>query len=141
MTQHDYISPILRYPTSHSHCPAGDGLCGLDQESRLEKEQKEGKYPDNLCTKTKPPASGHVFSTNLAPRTIAMQLLHDSWIIFKELKLEDWANYVMGMPSVAIGLFESYHNQMGLSLYSLLQQSPCVVEVFREVTKVSGVAP
>ncbi|CAG7945838.1 unnamed protein product [Penicillium nalgiovense] len=65
-----------------------------------------------------------------------MQLLHDSWIIFKELKLEDWVNYVMGMPSVAIGLFESYHNQMGLSLYSLLQQSPCVVEVFGEVTKI-----
>jgi hypothetical protein len=141
MAQHDYISPFPRYPTSHFPWAAGDELCGLDQESRLEKEHKEPKYSDILCTKTKHPASGHVFSTNMAPRTIAMQLLHDSWIIFKELKLEDWVNYVMGMPSVAIRLFESYHNQMGLSLYSLLQQSPCVVEVFGEVTKVSGVTP
>jgi hypothetical protein len=61
-----------------------------------------------------------MFSTNPAPRTIAIQLLHNSWIIFKELKLEDWVKYVMGMPSVAIGLFESYHKEIGLSLFLLL---------------------
>jgi hypothetical protein len=139
MSQHDYISPIPRYPTFHFPWPSGDDVCGLDQEIRLEKEQKEREYPDILFTKTKILASGHMFSTNPAPMTIAMQLLHDSWIIFKELKLEDWVKNVMGMPSVAIGLFESYHKEMGLSLFSLLQQSPCVVETFREVTKVSGV--
>ncbi|CRL30039.1 unnamed protein product [Penicillium camemberti] len=64
-----------------------------------------------------------------------MQLLGDSWSIFKDLKLEDWVKHAMGMPSAAIGLFESYHNELGLSLFCFLQQFPSDIDIFWEATK------
>ncbi|KAJ5215279.1 uncharacterized protein N7498_001686 [Penicillium cinerascens] len=64
-----------------------------------------------------------------------MQLLRDSWTIFKDLKLGDWVKYVMGMPCATISLFEAYHNELGLSIFSFLQQFPGDIDRFREVTK------
>jgi hypothetical protein len=139
MAQLDYIPPIPRYPTIHFPWPAGDDGCGPAQTIQFEKEQNEREYPDNICIQTERLASGNDLPISQAPRKIAMQLLHDSWIIFKEIKLEDWVKYAMGMPSLAIALFESHHKEMGLSLFSLLQQYPCVFEIFREATKVVGV--
>lgn len=135
----EYLSPIPRYSTFHFPWLTGDIVCHLDQAILLHKEENEKEHTDNVCTQTKPLASGWCFSRNKTPREIALQLLHDSWSIFKDLKLEDWVKYVMGMPSAAISLFESYHKNLGLSLFSFLQESPCDVEIFWEVTKVSSV--
>lgn len=136
MEQPEYLYPIPRYSTFHFPWSTGDQFYHLGQAMKLEQEHSEIGCSEDTYAQTKTSSFGGPFSRNQAPRGIAMQLLGDSWSIFKDLKLEDWVKHAMGMPSAAIGLFESYHNELGLSLFCFLQQFPSDIDIFWEATKV-----
>jgi hypothetical protein len=129
------LSPIPRISTFHFPWSTGDHFYHLDQAIKMEKKDYD-EFPQSTDVQVETLTSIGSISRNQAPRKIAMQLLRDSWSIFKDLKLEDWVKYVMGMPCAAISLFEAYHNELGLSIFSFLQQFPGDVDRFREATKV-----
>ena len=129
------LSPIPRISTFHFPWSTGDHFYHLDQAIKMEKKDyDESSLGTNIQVENFPSIAS--ISRSQAPRKIAMQLLRDSWSIFKDLKLGDWVKYVMGMPCAAISLFEAYHNELGLSIFSFLQQFPGDVDRIWEVTKV-----
>lgn len=130
MEQPPYLSSIPRYSAFHLPWSAGDRFPHLHHGGH------DTECPEHTDLQAQNRASEGLFSRNQTPRQIAMQLLRGSWIIFRDLKLEDWVKYAMGMPSTAISLFESYHNDLGLSLHSFLLRSPHDVDIFWEVAKV-----
>lgn len=130
MERPPYLSSIPRY--SAFHLPWSEG----DRFPHPHHGGHDTECPEHTDVQTQSLAFEGLFSRNQTPRKIAMQLLRDSWIIFRDLKLEDWVKYAMGMPSTAISLFESYHNDLGLSLHSFLLRSPHDVDIFWEVAKV-----
>lgn len=130
MEQPPYLSSIPRYSAFHLPWSGGDRFPHLHPGGH------DTECPEHTDLQAQTRASEGLFSRNQTPRQIAMQLLRDSWIIFRDLKLEDWVKYAMGMPSTAISLFESYHNDLGVSLHSFLLRSPHDVDIFWEVAKV-----
>lgn len=76
------------------------------------------------------------FSRDGDAGNVTMQLLRDSWSLFKELSLEHWVEHVLKMPSAAISLFESYHHRLGFSLFCFLCQAPGELEKYHDVAKV-----
>ncbi|KAF4772423.1 hypothetical protein HAV15_001997 [Penicillium sp. str.  len=104
---------------------------------KLEQEHSEIGCSEDTYAQTKLPLLEDLFKKPGAERnsdaTPGRQLS-----IFKDLKLEDWVKHAMGMPSAAIGLFESYHNELGLSLFCFLQQFPSDIDIFWEATSQSN---
>jgi hypothetical protein len=93
-------------------------------------EYQSGNCNENRATAWK------TFSKDGDAGTVAMQLLRDSWSLFKDLRLEHWVEHVLGMPSAAISLFESYHHRLGFSLFCFLCQVPEELEKYHGVAKV-----
>lgn len=65
-----------------------------------------------------------------------MRLIWDSWCLFKDLRLKNWVEHVMGMPSIEIAVFESYHNRLGYSIFSFLCQYPQETAKYRSIATV-----
>ncbi|ODM20078.1 hypothetical protein SI65_05064 [Aspergillus cristatus] len=61
---------------------------------------------------------------------IEMQLLRDSWCLLKHLRLNDWVQHAVGAPSMAITVFQSYHDRLSLSLFCFLCRFPAKTEKY-----------
>ncbi|CAG8315061.1 unnamed protein product [Penicillium salamii] len=53
-----------------------------------------------------------------------MQLLRDSWSMFKGLGLRDWADDVLDIPSTKMKLFRLYYSRLAYSLFCFLRHIP-----------------
>lgn len=80
--------------------------------------------------------SWKVFSKDEDEGTVTLHLLRESWCLFKDVRLKHWVEVVMGMPSMAIALLESYHNRLGYSLFSFLGHFPQETAKYRSVAMV-----
>ncbi|KAJ6102613.1 hypothetical protein N7486_005040 [Penicillium sp. IBT 16267x] len=76
-----------------------------------------------------------VFSKDDDAGNVTMELLRNSWSLFKELHFEHWVEHVMGMPSAAVRLFGCYHHRLGFSLFSFLRLNPGEIEKYQAVAK------
>jgi hypothetical protein len=65
-----------------------------------------------------------IFSQHENTGLMAMQLLRDSWNIFKDLTLQDWADDVLQMPSIKVELLRLYYNRLALSFMTFLGDVP-----------------
>ncbi|KAJ6027445.1 hypothetical protein N7460_012262 [Penicillium canescens] len=92
-------------------------------------EDQSGDDNENRATAWKS------FSKDGNAGNVTMRLLRDSWSLFKDLRLEHWVEHVLGMPSAAISLFESYHHRLGFSLFCFLCQAPEELEKYHGVAK------
>ena len=63
-----------------------------------------------------------------------MQLLWDSWKIFRNMSLQDWADDVLDMPSTKVKLFKLYYSRLAFSLFSFLRRVP------KEISKYDSMA-
>jgi hypothetical protein len=137
MERHGALSPIPRVSTFHFPWPTGEHpYHQTDLSIKTEERGYEEASPDTNV-EAEVFTSVDSFPRIQAPQELAMHLLRDSWSIFKDLRLEDWVKYVLGMPCTAISLFEAYHRKLGLSIYSFLQKSPGNGVMFQKVAKVS----
>lgn len=67
---------------------------------------------------------------------VALQLLQDSWHLFKHLRLDDWLQQAMGKQPAVITVFNMYHNQLSYSLFNFLRQYPREVKKYDTIAKV-----
>jgi hypothetical protein len=70
------------------------------------------------------PASWKILSRHEDTGAVTMQLLRDSWGMFKDLSLRDWADDVLDMPSAKMKLFRLYYCGLACSLFTFLRQFP-----------------
>jgi hypothetical protein len=59
---------------------------------------------------------------------MAMQLLRDSWNIFKDLTLRDWADDVLQVPSIKVELLRLYYNRLAFSFMTFLRDVPDITK-------------
>jgi hypothetical protein len=69
-------------------------------------------------------------------RAVTMQLLRESWNMFKGLDLRDWADDVLGMPSTKIKIFRLYYSRLAFSLFSFLRQVPDEITTYDSIVSV-----
>jgi hypothetical protein len=67
---------------------------------------------------------------------VTLQLLQDSWYLFKHLRLDNWIQQAMGNSSAAVVMFNAYHNRLSYSLFNFLGQFPAEVEKYAVIAKV-----
>lgn len=89
-------------------------------------------------SKSPPATQGKVFAVNPFTMKIftqhentgqmAMQLLRDSWNIFKDLTLRDWADDVLQVPSIKVGHLRLYYNRLALSFMTFLRDVPDITK-------------
>ena len=142
MTTHQYLSPINRqstfaFPWSLEHRAidqtrdddrVDDGIHGF-----------EFPLPHHVHDENEGTAvNWKVFSRDQDAGDVVMQLLRDSWCLFKQLRLENWVEFVMGIPSATLAVFESYHNRLSFSLFCFLCHFPIEAEKYDTVAKVSS---
>ena len=142
MTTHQYLSPINRqstfaFPWSLEHRAidqtrdddrVDDGIHGF-----------EFPLPHHVHDENEGTAvNWKVFSRDQDAGDVVMQLLRDSWCLFKQLRLENWVEFVMGMPSATLAVFESYHNRLSFSLFCFLCHFPIEAEKYDTVAKLSS---
>lgn len=77
-----------------------------------------------------------IFSRSEEPGPVAMQLLRDSWDLFKDLTLQDWTNEALNLPSTNMTLFKLYYSRLAYSLTSFLQQAPAEIPKYGLVVSV-----
>lgn len=89
-------------------------------------------------SKSPPATQGKVFAVNPFTMKIftqhentgqmAMQLLRDSWNIFKDLTLRDWADDVLQVPSIKVEHLRLYYNRLALSFMTFLRDVPDITK-------------
>jgi hypothetical protein len=80
--------------------------------------------------------SWKIFSRDESAGAVALQLLQDSWCLFKHLRLDNWTQQAMGNSLAAIIMFNAYHNRLSYSLFNFLGQFPADVEKYVAIAKV-----
>ncbi|KAJ5454038.1 uncharacterized protein N7458_004994 [Penicillium daleae] len=79
------------------------------------------------------PVSWKIFSKHEDTGAITMQLLRESWNMFKGLGLRDWADDVLGMPSTKMKIFRLYYSRLAFSLFSFLRQVPDEITTYDSI--------
>jgi hypothetical protein len=82
------------------------------------------------------PVSWKIFSKHEDTGAITMQLLRESWNMFKGLGLRDWADDVLGMPSTKMKIFRLYYSRLAFSLFSFLRQVPDEITTYDSIVSV-----
>lgn len=78
-----------------------------------------------------------IFSKNLNPQEIKMNLFQNSWIIFKVLKFGDWVESTLGNHSTAVAILKAHHEHLAFSLFNFLCCFPLESGKYWSLLKVS----
>jgi hypothetical protein len=85
---------------------------------------------------TDSPVSWNIFAKHEDTGAVTMQLLRDSWSMFKGLGLRDWADDVLDIPSTKMKLFRLYYSRLAYSLFCFLRHIPDEIAKYDSVVSV-----
>lgn len=126
--------PSESWPLSHWAADRAlemDNLYGIPQVS-----PPKPLYP--FVHTTSQCGSWMIFTPGEDRQNVVMQLLRDSWAMFKNIRLETWVEQAIGLPAVSLVIFETFHDRLAFSLFTFLRRFPDEATKYQEVAQASG---
>lgn len=121
--------PLSNWAADRAH--EMDNLDGIPQLSPL-------KPPYRFMHTDSPCDSWMIFSPGEDRQHVTMQLLRDSWVMFKNIRLETWVEQVIGLPAASLVILETFHDRLAFSLFTFLHRFPHEATKYHEVAQASG---
>lgn len=136
MADLQYLSPID--PISALDNPWSLGGVQTDGGESFENKVGPESTPSNGIAQQATDLLWMVSLRDKSIESVTGKLLRDGWHAFKQVRLEDWVEYVMGMASETIAGFVSYHDRLSFSLFDLLCYFPSESDKYQNVQKVGN---